>query len=134
MIFTYIPCISRTYRAFHVHTVHFTCIPCISRAYRAFHVHTVHFTYIPCISHTYRAFHIHTVHLYTILLVVQYYSATVLDTTFFIADQIIIYVATPPNEPRQCILTRFNYCKFSKAQILCSLRMVFFTPKHVGAL
>jgi hypothetical protein len=42
------------------------------------------------------------------------------------------YAATPPNEPRQCILTHFNNCNFSKAQTVCSLRMVFFTPKHVG--
>ena len=37
------------------------------------------------------------------------------------------YVATPLNEPRQCILTHFNNCNFSKAQILCSLMMVFHT-------
>jgi len=46
---------------------------------------------------------------------------------YFIADQIIIYVATPPDEPQQCILTHFNNCKFSKAQIVCSLMMVFYT-------
>jgi hypothetical protein len=44
-----------------------------------------------------------------------------------------MYAATPPNEPRQCILTHFNNCNFSKARILSSLMMVFFTPKHVGA-
>ena len=32
-------------------------------------------------------------------------------------DQIIIYAATPPNEPHQCIVTHFNNCTFSKAQI-----------------
>jgi len=31
------------------------------------------------------------------------------------------------------ILTNFNNCNFSKAQMVCSLMMVFFTPKHVGA-
>jgi len=51
----------------------------------------------------------------------------VLDTMFFIADQIIIYAATPPNEPHQCILTHINNCNFSKAQIVCSLMMVFYT-------
>jgi len=30
-------------------------------------------------------------------------------------------------------LTHFNNCNFSEARIVCSLRMVFFTPKHVGA-
>jgi hypothetical protein len=45
-------------------------------------------------------------------------------------DQILIYPATPPNEPRQCILTHFNNCNFSKSQTVCSLRMVFLTPKH----
>ena len=53
---------------------------------------------------------------------------------FFIADQIIIYGATPPNEPNQCILTHFNNCKVSKAQMVCFLMMVFFTPKRIGAL
>ena len=48
-------------------------------------------------------------------------------------DQIIIYMATPPNELCQCILTHFNNCNFSKAQALRSLRMVFYTPKHVEA-
>ena len=43
------------------------------------------------------------------------------------------YAATSPNEPRQCILIHFNNCNFSKVQIVCCLRMVFFTPKHVGA-
>jgi len=38
-----------------------------------------------------------------------------------------IYAATPPNEPHQCILTHFNHCYFSKAQIVCSLMMVFHT-------
>ena len=33
----------------------------------------------------------------------------------------------PPNEPHQCILTHFNNCNFSKAQIVCSLMMVFHT-------
>jgi len=33
----------------------------------------------------------------------------------------------PHNEPHQCILTHFNNCKFSKAQIVCSLRMVIYT-------
>ena len=32
-----------------------------------------------------------------------------------------------------CILTHFKNCNFSKAQIVCSLKMVFFTQKHVGA-
>jgi hypothetical protein len=36
----------------------------------------------------------------------------------------IIYAATPPNAPRQCILTHFNYCNFSKTHVVCSLRMV----------
>jgi hypothetical protein len=48
-------------------------------------------------------------------------------------DQIITYAATPPNEPRQCILTHFNNCIFTDAQTVCSLRIVFFTSKHVGA-
>jgi hypothetical protein len=48
-------------------------------------------------------------------------------TVFFIAEQIIILAATPPNEPHQCILTHFNNCNFSKAQKVCSLRMVFHT-------
>jgi len=48
-------------------------------------------------------------------------------------DQIIIIcAAAPPNEPSHCILTHFNNCNFSKAQIVCSLRMVYFTPKHVN--
>jgi hypothetical protein len=38
-----------------------------------------------------------------------------------------IYAATAPNEPHQCILTHFNNCNFSKAQIVCSLMMVFYT-------
>ena len=47
---------------------------------------------------------------------------------------LLLYAATPPNEPRQCMcLTHFNNCNFSKTQIVCSLMMVFFTPKHVGA-
>jgi len=33
-------------------------------------------------------------------------------------DQIIIYVATQPNEPHQCILTHFNNCNSSKPQIV----------------
>jgi hypothetical protein len=35
-------------------------------------------------------------------------------------DQTIIYAAEPPNEPRQCILTHFHNCNFSKPQIVCS--------------
>jgi hypothetical protein len=38
-----------------------------------------------------------------------------------------IYAATPPNESHQCILTHFNNCNFNKAQIVCSLMMVFYT-------
>jgi hypothetical protein len=38
-----------------------------------------------------------------------------------------MYAATPPNEPHHCILTHFNNCYFSKAQIVCSLKMVFHT-------
>ena len=41
--------------------------------------------------------------------------------------------ATPQNEPLQCILTHFNNCNFSKTEVVFSLRMVFFAPKHVGA-
>ena len=37
-----------------------------------------------------------------------------------------IFAATQPNEPHQCILTHFNNCNFSKAQIVCSLMMVFY--------
>jgi hypothetical protein len=41
---------------------------------------------------------------------------------------IYIYIcATPPNEPHQCILTHFNNCNFSKAQMVCFLMMVFHT-------
>jgi len=47
-------------------------------------------------------------------------------------DQITIYAVTPPNEPHRYILTHFNNCNFSNVQIVCSLTMVFFTPKHVG--
>jgi len=43
------------------------------------------------------------------------------------ADQIIIYAATPLNEPHQCILTQFNNCNFSKAQIVLSLMIVLYT-------
>jgi len=46
---------------------------------------------------------------------------------FFIADQIIIYATTPPNEPHQCILTHFNNGYFSKAQIVGSLVIVLYT-------
>jgi len=46
--------------------------------------------------------------------------------TYTNKDQ-IIYVATPPNEPHQCILTHFNNCNFSKAQTVFSLMMVFYT-------
>jgi hypothetical protein len=53
--------------------------------------------------------------------------------TYTNKNQIIIHAATLPNEPRQCILTHFNNCNFGKAQIVCSLRMVLFTLKHVGA-
>ena len=42
-------------------------------------------------------------------------------------DQIIIYAVTPPNEPHQYILTHFNNCNFSKAQIVRSLMLVFYT-------
>jgi hypothetical protein len=38
-----------------------------------------------------------------------------------------IYAATPPNESHQCILTHFYNCNFDKAQIVCSLIMVFYT-------
>jgi len=31
------------------------------------------------------------------------------------------------------VLTHFNNWNFSKAHIVCSLMIVFFTPKHVGA-
>jgi hypothetical protein len=56
-----------------------------------------------------------------------------LDTKFFIAN-LIKYAATPPNQPRRCILTDyFNNYNFSKAQIICSLMMVI-KPKHVGAV
>jgi hypothetical protein len=37
------------------------------------------------------------------------------------------YAATTPNEPHECILTHFNNCNFSKAQIVYSLMMVFYT-------
>jgi hypothetical protein len=53
-------------------------------------------------------------------------NGTELGGVFFVA-------ATPPNEPHQCILTHFNNCNFSKAQTVCSLRIMFFTPKHVAA-
>jgi uncharacterized membrane protein len=43
-------------------------------------------------------------------------------------DQILIYAATPPNEPHQFILTQINNCNF-KAQIVCSLMMVFHTEE-----
>ena len=54
-------------------------------------------------------------------------------THIYNKGQIIIYAATTPNEQHQCILTHFNNRNFRKTQIVCSLRMVFFTPKHVGA-
>ena len=37
--------------------------------------------------------------------------------TYTNKDQIIIYAATPPNEPHQCIVTHIKICTFSKAQI-----------------
>jgi hypothetical protein len=44
------------------------------------------------------------------------------------------YAATPPIQPRPCILTDyFNNYNFSKAQIIRSLMMVI-KPKHVGAV
>jgi hypothetical protein len=49
------------------------------------------------------------------------------DTIFFIADHTAMYVATPPNEPHQCILTHFNNCNFIKAQLVRSLMMVFYS-------
>jgi hypothetical protein len=46
----------------------------------------------------------------------------------------IKYAATPPNQPRRCILTDyFNSYNFSKAQIIRSLMMVI-EPKHVGGV
>jgi hypothetical protein len=47
--------------------------------------------------------------------------------------QITIYASTPPSNPGQCISTHFNNCNFSKAQVVFSMRMVFFTQKSVGA-
>jgi len=47
-------------------------------------------------------------------------------------DQIIIYVATPPNEPHQCILTHFNNCNLARLR-QCAPWWWCFTPKHVGA-
>ena len=38
-----------------------------------------------------------------------------------------VAAATPPNEPHQCILTHFNNCNFSKAQMVCSRMNVFYT-------
>jgi hypothetical protein len=40
---------------------------------------------------------------------------------------IITYAATLSNELHQCILTHFNNCNFNKAQMVCSLIMVFHT-------
>jgi hypothetical protein len=39
---------------------------------------------------------------------------------------IIIYADTPPNVPRQCILTHFRNSNFTKDQTVFSLRMVFY--------
>jgi len=44
-------------------------------------------------------------------------SATHTHTHTHYKDQIIIYAATSPNEPLRCILTHFNNCNFSEAQI-----------------
>ena len=38
-----------------------------------------------------------------------------------------IYATTPPNEPYKYILNHLNNCNFSKAQIVYSLMMVFYT-------
>jgi len=47
--------------------------------------------------------------------------------TYTNKDQIIIYTATQPNEPQQCILTYFNNRNFTKVQTVCFLMMVFYT-------
>jgi hypothetical protein len=45
-----------------------------------------------------------------------------------------VAAATPPNQPRRCILSDyFNNYNFKKAQIIRSL-MVTIEPKHVGAV
>jgi len=45
-----------------------------------------------------------------------------------------VAAATPPNQPRRCILTDyFNNYNFSKSQIIRSL-MMGIEPKHVGAV
>jgi len=53
--------------------------------------------------------------------------ATGTGTHIHYKDKIMIYAATPLNEPHQCILTHFNNCNISKAQTVCSLMMVFHT-------
>jgi len=88
----------------------------ISILFQNFHIHTVHLD-------NYRSFfsqadaQLDSLNKYTV----------VPDTMFFIADHTTMYVATPPNEPHQCILTHFNNCNFGKAQLVCSLMMVFYT-------
>jgi hypothetical protein len=88
---------------------------------------TVFFTVVPCILMPSKFFIYQLIRIRAVPKILRsLYKA-------FIAD-LIKYAATPPNQPRRCILTNyFNNHNFSKAQIIRSLMMVI-KPKHVGAV